>query len=265
MTLLEKIQKHIPNCTQDHLNAALADAELTEEKVEQSSGLMGSIVGRLKKTVPGGLATQGTSISAKTKTPQQTIVSATVPTPTTAPIASVSTPVASESGDRDWATFNVRDLATLSKTELQSFKAYRQEELERQALINEILGLEAQSLDTEAANLQAQTQTQTSHRMVESDRAAFEIASQSGEELIQLARAAGKQSVEDQLSRDRAALEEIVRVGKQTPTQGEVQLAQAHGLRRRRMNALVGTENQWEQEVTRSLPAAQETMVTIDA
>lgn len=258
--LLEEVRRHIPSVTKEQLDGEILAANLTAEKVIASTALLGSIVGRLRKSTPGGMtiATLPNPIAAHAPKFQ--------PKPKTEVTEKAIDEPVSELGYRDWSKFKTKDLANLTDEELDFFKAYREADLKRKNKINEILGLEAENLDIEAANLQAITQVQTADRVLETDRAASEYAQTSGEKLIELARAAGKAASEDQFNRDCAALNQTIEVGKQTPTQGEIGLAQAQGLRARRMNALVGIQNQWEQKIQpMQLAGADSSVVTIDA
>lgn len=259
-TLLETIRRHAPSVTQDQLDNELARANLTAERVISDNALIVAIVGRLKKNVPGGMTIANPNLSAPIAAPT---LKESPKSPTEE--KAIEKP-AEKSGDRDWSTFKIKDLPKLTTKELVSFKDYRKAELERQNLLNEILGLEAENLDIEAANLQAQTQVATADRVLETDRAASEYAESSADKLVELARIAGMTASEDQFNRDCAALNQTIEVVKQTPTQGEIGLAQAQGLRARRMNALVGIQNQWEPEMQpMQLAGADQSVVTIDA
>ena len=258
--LLEEVRRHIPSVTKEQLDDEMLAANLTAEKVIASTALLGSLVGRLRKSTPGGMTIANLPNPIAAHAPKFQ------PKPKTEVTEKAIDEPVSESGARDWSKFKTKDLPTLTIDELESFKAYRQSELKRQNLLNEILGLESEKLDIEAANLQAQTQVQTADRVLETDRAASEYAQTSGEKLIELARIAGTTASEDQFNRDCAALEQTIEVVKQTPTQGEIGLAQAQGLRVRRMNALVGIQNQWEQKIQpMQLAGADLSVVTIDA
>jgi hypothetical protein len=251
--LLLKVREFIPTATQDQIDKVCSEKEVSQESlIDAKAGKWNTFISLLRLEQPGGIATVKSDAAPIVTTPEVT--------PNSVP----SVPVKSDDAspiDRDWTTFNTRDLATLTTAELKSFKKFRTAEIERKRLLAEILELEANDLDLETKNLQSLTQAQTAHRLAESDRAAFNAATESADELLELARSAGTATISDQLSRDRAALEATIELGKQTPTQGEIGLAQAQGLQRKRLNALVNIQNGWASEVQ---PLQLTQAVTID-
>ena len=250
--LLTEIRRHVPSATQEQLDKELTDASLTTEKVLSSNALIGSIVGRLKKNIPGEMIAGVSSVPT------------TIVDPTSAPKEQPKTTTGKS--DRDWSIFKIKDLPTLTTEQLKSFRAYRQAELDRLNLMNEILGLESESLDVEALTLQAQAKVLTASRSVEGDRHAFELSSGHDDELLKLAREAAKVTTLDQLTRDRTALEGIVELGKQTPTYGELRQLQAQQFQRDRMNRSIGIQNSTATKAQlRQLAGSDPDVVTIDA
>lgn len=251
-TLLEKIQRHVPTVTQSQLDDALLVANLSADKVASDNALTQSIVGRLKKNVPGGMTT---------------IAPTTPPVPMLKEEAKAKTEeVEVKMGDRDWATFNIKELSSLTDEELDSFQAYREADLKRKNKINAILGMESESLDIEAEILKTHSKVQTASRSVEGDRHAFSLASAQDSELLELAIKASESTVLDELERNRVVFEQIVNLGKQTPTYGELRLLEAQKFQRTRMNQSIRIQNTIEPEVQpRQLASADPSMITIDA
>jgi hypothetical protein len=225
-TLLEKIQKAVPTATEAQLNQALADAGMDAAKVESSNGLMGSIVGRVRKMQAGGLAVKAVDAP---------IVDASA-IATTPAVNAVDAPIASVECERDWATFNVRDLGSLTMAELLEFKAWRTDDAVRKALINEILGDEAATIAAYEESLQNQLVIAETNRRVIKAKAQVEFLNEKGEALDNLSLETGKDMAQDYFDRETASFATLRTVGKQTPTEGELLLLQARVVNRDRMN-----------------------------
>lgn len=251
IALIEKVRETIPAATVEQLQDILTTIGSNPESVIAKPGKLQSFLLMVQKSQPGGLA----------------------PVETPAPIASIPTPapetpapIVATSGDRDWAKFNIRDLATLSMAELKEFKAWRAEEAERKALMNEILGEEATSIAAEESALQNRLTIDETNRRILKTKAQVEFMEQKGSDLDQLSRETGKNLAQDYFDRESESFRNLRTVGKETPTEGELLLLQAKVVNRDRMNRANTIANTIAPMVKAigQAPVEKE-MVTIDA
>ena len=253
MSLLEKVQKHVSTCTQDQLDAALLAAEITEDQIAASPGLMGSIVGRLKKSAPGGLEVSRSPIASATSVPKIVIP---------APVALTNPqPI-----DRDWAKFNPDELGNLSYEDMESYSVWQEKEEKRITLLNKIQAKRAATIASTEESLKNQLTIAETNRRVLQAKAQVEYATTQGKELDELAVSVGTESMVDQFNREKNALRDLATVGKETPTLGQVALLQATVIQRNRLNRSNAIANSIAPMVSR-IEAAQpeKEVVTIDA
>jgi hypothetical protein len=222
--LLNKVRETIPAATIAQLEDILNTIGSTPESVMSKPGKIQSFLAMVQKAQPGGLA------PVETPAP---IAPVPTPAPTEAPKAPI---VPSEGGDRDWSKFNIRDLATLSMAELKEFKAWRAEEAERKALMNEILGEEADAIAAEEEALKNRLTIDETNRRILKAKAQVEFMEQKGSDLDKLSLETGKELAADYLERETKAFKSVLDLGKQTPTEGELAHLQAQVVNRSRMN-----------------------------
>ena len=221
--LLAKVRETIPAATNEQIDDILNTIGSTHEAVMSKPGKLCSFLRLVEAAQPGGLA----AIE-----PEAAIVSATA-----APAKTVETPIVpANDGDRDWVTFNVRDLAALTTAELREFKLWRAEESERKALMNEILGEEASAIAAEEKALQNQLTIAETNRRVIKAKAQVEFLNEKGSALDELSLETGKDLAQDYFDRETESFATLRTVGKETPTEGELLLLQARVVNRDRMN-----------------------------
>lgn len=256
--LLEKVQESIPAATQDQLTDILNTIETSAELIlSAKTGKFQGFLKLVQDAQPGGLA------SVESVTP---IVSATVQTPVSAPIVPDAAPVASEGGDRDWATFDPNQLDTLSYEDLESFSEWQDKEEKRVALLNKIQNKRASAISSTEEALKNQLLITETNRRVLQTKAQVEYATNQGAELDKLAVSIGTATMADQFVREKNALNELGQVGKETPTLGQVALLQARVIQRERMNQSNGIANSIAPMVKAIGPTSTEKeVVTIDA
>jgi len=254
MTLLEKIQKHISNCTQDQLDAALIAAEITEDQIAKSPGLMGSIVGRLKKSVPGGMEVS-----------RSQIISVSAPAPKVVTTAPIATAAPTQPIDRDWAKFDPNELSALTYEDLELYSEWQEKEEKRVTLLNRIQGKRATTIASTEESLKNQLTIAETNRRVLQAKAQVEYATNQGAELDDLAVSVGTAAMADQFDREKNALQDLAKVGKETPTLGQVALLQATVIQRDRLNRSNAIANSIAPMVNRIGASTEKEMVTIDA
>jgi hypothetical protein len=263
-SLLLEAQKQLPNITKDSIESLLSEMKIEASDALSKPGKLNAFISRLQQRQPGAIAIQESGIvssSTKSKAPAP-IAKSIEQTPTLSVAVPEVSPV--DDADRDWSAFNIREIGTLSKTELEAFKAWRKEEAERQALINEILGDEAAIVAAEEKALENKLTIAETTRRVLKARAQVEVLDQGGTELDELVAELGKKTGLDQIERDRRAFTELSELGESTPTEGELLLLQGKVVNRDRMNRAVQLQNSTAQEVKAIAPTAEAAVQTID-
>ena len=253
MSLLEKVQKHV-SCTQDQLDAALLAADVTEDQIAKSPGLMSSIVGRLKKSVPGGL-----------EVPRSPIVSAVSVLATKIAIPAPVVAIVPQPVSQDWSKFNPDELVNLTYEDMESYSVWQEKEEKRITLLNKIQGKRAATIASTEESLQAQLKIAETSRRVLHTRAQVEYACTQGAELDELTVSIGTAAMVDQFDREKKALYDLATVGKETPTLGQVALLQAQVVQRDRLNRSSAIANSIAPMVPRLEASKDREVMTIDA
>ena len=252
MSLLEKVQKHVSTCTQDQLDAALLAAEITEDQIAASPGLMGSIVGRLKKSAPGGLEVSRSAVISA--------VSATAPKVATS--TPVVTPSVKLSTSFDWETATDEECDAeddrLSKLAARSLRKANALKLERQiaATNAEIFDNEAQTLDFNQKGLDASQE-------LAKQRAMLEVQAASAPRLLQMQIDAATSIATDRINRTEAAIDAGKSAMKETPLASEIAAFRAKLTQREMMNRATALTNATPALLGAAQPEKE--VVTIDA
>lgn len=250
--LLEKVRETIPAATKDQIEDILNTIGSTPESVMAKPGKLQSFLGIVQKAQPGGLA------SVETPAP---IAPVPTPAPTEFPKAAI---VPSESGDRDWATFDTNKLDTLSFEELESYDEWQAKEEKRIALLNRIRGNQAKAIAAKETSLKSQLDIAETSRRVLQTQAQVEYAKSQGAELDQLAVSVGTATMADQFDREKSALNDLGKLGKETPTLGQVALLQAQVIQHDRLNMAANIQNSIAPLVKSIGPSTEKSAQTID-
>lgn len=226
--LLSKVQETIPTATLEQIEDILNTIGSNPEAVLSKPGKLQSFLNLVKAAQPGELAT--------VETPDP-IVPAPIEVPKTAPIVSAN------GGDRDWATFDTNKLDTLSFGELESYDEWQSKEEKRIALLNRIRGNQAKAISAKETALKSQLNIAETSRRVLQTQAQVEYAQTQGAELDELAVSVGTATMADQFDREKSALNDLGKLGKETPTLGQVALLQAQVIQHDRLNMAANIQN----------------------
>lgn len=249
MTLLKTIQETVPTATQSQVSDILQTQGTTESAVLSKPVRLAAFIGLVEKAQPGGMITRSQIMPAVPK-----IV-------ITAPIA----PVNSQPIDRDWAKFNPDELSNLSYEDMESYSVWQDTEEKRIMLLNKIQSKRAATIASTEESLKNQLTIAENYRRVLQAKAQVEYATTQGAELDELAVSVGTESMVDQFNREKKALQDLVAVGKETPTLGQVALLQATVIQRDRLNRSNAIANSIAPKVNRLEASTEKEVVTIDA
>lgn len=166
--------------------------------------------------------------------------------------------------DRDWASFDPAGLDTLSIEDLTLYSEWQEKEEARMEMLNKIRSRQVATIAAKESALKAQLDIAETSRRVVQTQAQVEYAQTKGSELDDLARSVGTSTMADQFDREKTALTDLGKLGKETPVLGQIALLQAQVLHNERMNMAANIQNSIAPLVQSIAPAAEKSAQTIE-